>query len=460
MIAWMLYTVIVGLCVVVAAAAGDWLARLVRHSVRFVWIGAAAFCIVLAATARLRTTPAASGQRIDPSAITLVQTSMQSLERNAPPSTTWYAIGVWVLMTALVALSFTIVYVRFRRARRAWPTTDLHGHRVRVAPATGPIVIGVVRPEIVVPRWVLSQPDEEQRLILEHEAAHLLAADPLVLGAACLVVALMPWNPALWIILSRVRLAIELDCDARVLRGGVSPRAYGSLLVDVAERASPLRYAAMALADNTSHLHRRIAAMDTRRITHPIVRGATGALIGIAGLLAACEAKMPTTADINRMDAASAERSVHALAHVTPDSAIVWVVDGVETSAATAKAIPPDSIVQVSVNKLAPGSVAHVYVVTKRGVGLAVANEEHGPPTPPRRRLAAGDSSNPVKALAPAVERDQPIVIVDGKRSDPSIIKTLDRTRIERIDVLKGEAAIQQYGNDAVRGVIVVTTKP
>src|SRR5204863_5446483 len=137
---------------------------------------------------------------------------------------------------------------------------------------------------IVVPRWVLDRSRDEQRLILAHEAEHVRAGDPILLGAACALVALMPWNPAAWIILSRIRLAIEIDCDARVLRGGVSPQAYGSLLVDVAEHASPLRFA-MALSDRSSHLHQRILAMSPRSVPHSIGRVASVMIIGLASLL-------------------------------------------------------------------------------------------------------------------------------------------------------------------------------
>src|SRR5206468_2509002 len=181
--------------------------------------------------------------------------------------------------------------------------------------------------------------------------AHVRAGDPVLLGAACALVALAPWNPALWIILSRIRLAIEVDCDARLLHGGLSPRSYGSLLVDVAEQASPVRFAATALADGSSHLHQRILAMQPHRFAHPLLRGASVALIGVAGLLAACEAKMPTAADIQQMDARSAERDAQKLGLLPNDSSVVWSIDGVVSSQAAAKAIPAESIAAVEVGK-------------------------------------------------------------------------------------------------------------
>lgn len=460
MIAWMLYTVLVGLCVVVAASAADWLARLWRRRVRLVWIGAAAVCVVLAATASLRahTVPSQSVGPVELPSV-LIQTSVQSVQRNMPAPVARYLLGLWAVATVLVTTAFASVYVRLGRARRQWPAMELHGHRVRVSPAVGPVVIGIVRPQIIVPNWLLGRSPEEQRVILAHEASHIHARDPIVLGAVCALVALMPWNPALWIILSRVSLAIEIDCDARVLQGGVSPRAYGSLLVDVAERASPLRLATIALSDDSSHLHQRILAMQPRQITHPTARAASVAFIGLAGLLAACEAKMPTAADIGRMDVASAERSARALGLVPSDS-ISWTVDGAVSTEAAAKAIPHDSIADLSINGLAADGAMHIYVVTKRGERLAAAtNGEYGRPVT-RRQPIAGGKLDPINALESAVAKERPIIIIDGVRSDPSALKALDRSRIAAIEIRKGAAAIEEFGQDAKNGVIVVRIKP
>jgi bla regulator protein blaR1 len=459
-IAWMLYTVLVGLCVVVAASAADWLARLNRRRVRLVWIGAAVLCVVLGGTASLRARPVPR-RSVGPVELpsVLIQTSMQSVQRNVPAPVTRYVLGLWAVATVLVTASFASVYVRLGRARRRWPAMELHGHRVRVAPAVGPVVIGIVRPQIIVPKWLLERSPEEQRVILAHEASHVQARDPMVLAAACGLVALMPWNPALWIILSRVSLAIEIDCDARVLQGGVSPRAYGSLLVDVAERASPLRLAMIALSDDSSHLHRRILAMQPLRITHPHTRSASAAFIGLAGLLAACEAKMPTAADIDRMDVASAERSARALG-VMPSDSIVWTVDGTVSSEAAAKAIPHDSIADISMNGLAPDDAMHIYVVTKRGEQLARATNGEFPGPATRRQPLANGKLDPITALESAVAKEQPLIIIDGVRSEASAFKALDRSRIAAIEIRKGATAIAEFGQDAKNGVIIVRIKP
>ncbi len=450
MIAWMLYTVLVGLCVVAAAAAADVLARMRGASVRPVWIAAALLCVALPATARLRANNAnpVVHERID-IPLELVRASFVTVERRVPVSLATYSVVAWAIAIGLVALSFCIVYARLRRASRMWPEIDLLDQRVRVSAGVGPVVIGMRHPEIVVPRWVLERSRDEQRLILAHEAEHVRARDPILLGAACGLVALMPWNPATWIILSRIRLAIEIDCDARVLRRGVSPHAYGSLLIEVAEHASPLRFA-MALSDSSSHLHQRILAMSPRSMTHPVGRVASVMIVALVSLLAACEAKMPTAAEINGMDATSVEKSARAMGMMKADSSVLWWVDGVHTTAAVAKAIPADSIVTVSITGPELSGSPGVYVITKRGQQLALAK---GGETGTVRRRYTGDT------IALAVGQ-QPTIMIDGVKATSGAMKALDRSRIANIDIIKGAAAIREYGDDAKNGMIIIKMKP
>lgn len=459
MIAWMLYAVLVGLCTVVAALAADWLTRSCRQPVRFVWIAAALLCTILSATARLRTravVPAA--QSVDLASLALVQTGVRTVERHIAASAGWYALGLWVLASLVVTTMFGATYMRVRRGRQTWPEVELLGHRVLVSPSFGPILVGFVHPQVVVPRWVLHRTAGEQRLILDHELAHIRGRDPIVLGVACALVALMPWNPALWIILSRLRLAVEIDCDARVLRAGALAHRYGSLLVDVAERASALRFASIPLSDGSSHLYQRILAMQSRRASHPVIRGVTVAFVGAAALLAACEAKLPTAADIDHMDAASAERSARQLA-LTGDT-IIWSVDGKVVSAAQAKAIASDSIVDVSVNTPV-GGARHISVSTMRArqIGIAATSpsngsgEARGESRFVRARVDSGF------AVQGATSSEQPLLLIDGVRSDLATLKSIDRSRIASVEILKGRAAMQTYGDGAKNGVIVVTTK-
>lgn len=55
--------------------------------------------------------------------------------------------------------------------------------------------------------------------------------------------------------------------------------------------------------------------------------------------------------------------------------------------------------------------------------------------------------------------KEEPLFYVDGKLSDSKTIKGIDPSKIDAINVLKGEAAIEKYGQKAIYGVIEITLK-
>jgi TonB-dependent SusC/RagA subfamily outer membrane receptor len=52
------------------------------------------------------------------------------------------------------------------------------------------------------------------------------------------------------------------------------------------------------------------------------------------------------------------------------------------------------------------------------------------------------------------------LVFIDGVRVPASRVDSLDRKEIESVEVLKGAAAVTQYGPDAANGVILIKRKP
>jgi hypothetical protein len=325
-----------------------------------------------------------------------------------------------------------------------------------LSPSTGPVVIGLRRPEIVLPRWLLDRSPAEQRVVLDHEAEHIKAGDALVLAGACAAVAVMPWNAALWYMLSRIRLAVELDCDARVLRRGVSVSTYGTLLIDLAEQALPLGLTAAALADDASHLHQRIIAMKPQIPRFALLRAGSAAVVGLVALLAACETTMPTESDIKQMDAASAERTARQF-QLVRDS-VKYVVDGIATSELAARKIAAERINTINVSK-SNGAVSTITIRTKALEDSVLLYS--GLLLKRRRDSAEVNGLMLVDRGKAMAERDgaPPIFIVDGVRADASALAKISRDRILSVDVVKGKAALATYGPDAGHGVVSVTTK-
>jgi hypothetical protein len=96
---------------------------------------------------------------------------------------------------------------------------------------------------------------------------------------------------------SRLRLAVELDCDARVLRTPIvaDPRVYGELLLAVVSHRSPRRsIVAPAMLERTSTLTRRIAAMYPTRFRLSRTRATMAGGVAAGLLVAAILIPIPT----------------------------------------------------------------------------------------------------------------------------------------------------------------------
>lgn len=129
----------------------------------------------------------------------------------------------------------------------------------------GPLVIGVLRPSILLPASLASGLTAAQaEAILAHELAHIRRCDCLVNLLQRLVEAALFFHPAVWLLSRRIRLERESCCDDMVVAAGAAPAAYAESLVRVAElslagrrdrvAASP----AVAAAERPSLLGERI----------------------------------------------------------------------------------------------------------------------------------------------------------------------------------------------------------
>jgi hypothetical protein len=127
-------------------------------------------------------------------------------------------------------------------------------------------------------------------LVIAHERSHLAAYDTQLLTIAVCLLACMPWNPMLWWQLRRLRLAIETDCDARVLSLGYPIAPYSETLITVGERQSASYAMAMARYGSKSFLEQRIHNMLRKKTRHARVSALALACLGVG--LAVCAAEV------------------------------------------------------------------------------------------------------------------------------------------------------------------------
>lgn len=142
-----------------------------------------------------------------------------------------FLIG-WMAMASCAAIWIWLSKRTVTTLSASWAQERWRGQPVYVSKNVGPCVVGFLQSRLVVPEWVGSLTERQQDLILEHELQHLRAWDPrlsqLFLGLICL----MPWNLPLLIAYRRLRLAIEIDCDHRVVEQTGSVREYGKTLLE------------------------------------------------------------------------------------------------------------------------------------------------------------------------------------------------------------------------------------
>lgn len=203
-----------------------------------------------------------------------------------------YVVRAWFALTAMVFAYLIAATWLLRRRAATWTRAQVDGEDLFISRDTGPALIGVLRPRIVVPQWFFDEPVANQALILAHERLHRRAGDPLLMRAALLVVALVPWNLPLWWQLHRLRSAIELDCDARVVRAGSPAGAYGEVLLRVAQKTTMSPVGALAMGLPASALERRILHL----AQPPVRRAALLRSLG-AAMLAAAGAALAVTLD-------------------------------------------------------------------------------------------------------------------------------------------------------------------
>ena len=308
MIAWLVYSVMVTVLLGGAALAAEASARLRRVSTRWIWALAivAAPLLPLAISTVSIQVPVSLAPNAVSAPVALREKTLPALSPSswvATPSATPDSgmptddllQRLWAAASLAIMIALMVGALALQLRKRRWTQRLVAGANVLVAPDAGPAVVGLVSPRIVVPEWLLQSPPLQQALVIAHEKSHIDARDPQLLAFAIAVLALMPWNLPLWWMVRRLRHAIEVDCDARVLRGGHDVRAYGEVLVDVGQRQSGYLGAAAAMAESRSLLEQRIRLM--LRSPGRTGRAAGVALGGVALSIAALAAQVAPPPD-------------------------------------------------------------------------------------------------------------------------------------------------------------------
>ena len=299
MINWMAQGAAVSAVLALAALAGERLLRLWRKEARFAWAAAMGASVALPI---LGLAQAAGWIPSFPVTAPLGDLGAAPFASMLTPirvdgglSGIDVAVAVvWAVTSVGLTIRFAMAARALARRRSAWRRAVVDGQSLLVSHDAGPAVVGFREPVVVIPEWVLGFEKHLRSLVLRHEREHLEQNDPRLVFGAVALATIAPWNPVLWFQLYRLRAAMELDCDLRVLRAHPDARRYGSLLLAVAQRGDRGALLVAALTESNSLLARRISAMrhsmSSFRVTQTALLAASAILAGFV----ACELQSPT----------------------------------------------------------------------------------------------------------------------------------------------------------------------
>lgn len=163
----------------------------------------------------------------------------------ATTATSAAATVIFVLWVAGAVITGALLMLRQRRfIRGLGRLVRQHDVAYAAPPGVTPVVVGCLRPVIVLPRDFASRyTREEQALILAHERTHVRRGDLFALALWSSIRCLLWFNPLTHLATHPFRFDQELACDASTLKAtGRSRKAYASALLKtlVVESTAPL----------------------------------------------------------------------------------------------------------------------------------------------------------------------------------------------------------------------------
>lgn len=357
----------VGIC-------AEWFARLHRLPRRTAWAAAMLLSVLLPAAMILIARPAeiktVSVQVADqnvphinpepaefaklPAAQPPAQSRLAAPSTSVASRSTWklprpsdrLLITMWVATSSALALYLLGANLLLRRRMTGWHNATVQDHQVLISEVTGPALLGAFSPRIVLPRWLLLQPHGTQALILQHEQQHVLARDALLIMAGLVAIVAVPWNLPLWWQWRRLRQAIELDCDARVLGTGAEANAYAEVLLAITQRSARIPAGALAMGEPVHALERRIENLMPDAIPYARLQTIAVLVLAAAGASAALALEAPAlpgrTATVPSAALAPAPRvvepaAVRTQAPAKPSTGAASFSDGQHIMAAVAR---------------------------------------------------------------------------------------------------------------------------
>jgi beta-lactamase regulating signal transducer with metallopeptidase domain len=201
---------------------------------------------------RLPTLQSLPGKADNPNISRVTRASIENVESKI--SLKGVLIFSWAIICFVMLVRLGIGWLRFRwmYRRAASDPRTIMSKRTNIlvtSEVSSPGCFGILRPCIFLPKAMYDATGEDElRMVLRHEMAHIERRDCLVNFFQRLVEAVFFFHPAVWYASLQVTQEREQICDGYVLDQGTAPSDYAKLLLRFAEAGlerSPFRAVAL-----------------------------------------------------------------------------------------------------------------------------------------------------------------------------------------------------------------------
>jgi TonB family protein len=194
-------------------------------------------------------------------------------------------LGLWAF--GCLALIFRLAIGHWRIARLVRAATPVKANVLFLADVSVPIVSGLLRPAVLMPRSASDWPAWQFDAAIRHEFTHLRRKDLWADFIAHLACAVWWFHPMAWMLSRHLRDFQETACDDAVLFSGFEPATYAEALLAVAQTPTSTLIPGCPMT-TTTNLKSRIARLLDHRIARTTSRaGLLRIAVGFTIVLAA-----------------------------------------------------------------------------------------------------------------------------------------------------------------------------
>jgi TonB family protein len=159
--------------------------------------------------------------------------AVQAASRRGLTVLPWIWLAGAAILLGRMAIGYGRTTVLLRKAGSAG---------IVFADVSVPVVTGLLRPVILLPRSAEAWPDARMEAALRHERAHIGRNDLWTMLLAHVACAVYWFHPLVWMVAAQMRREQEHACDDAVILSGFEPASYAEALIAAAQNLTSTRF--------------------------------------------------------------------------------------------------------------------------------------------------------------------------------------------------------------------------